>query len=176
LDTQQGNREAFHQLVALHDERIMTLALQLTRNTQDAEDVYQDVFLKAFRKIHQFRFESEFYTWLYRITVNTAFNHSRKQSKMHIADPKAEDGLDPLALVPSHEQTDTDSQDIMDQVKQALQELPKQQQIVFILKHIQNQKIKDIALIMGLSDGTVKKYLFRAIEKLRVQLKELRYA
>ncbi|MFQ6614594.1 MAG: RNA polymerase sigma factor [Fidelibacterota bacterium] len=176
LEAQQANREAFHQLVAQHDERIMTLALQLTKNRQDAEDLYQDVFLKAFRKIHQFRFESEFYTWLYRITVNTAYNLSRKRSRIQVADPRSGDERDPLTLIPGDDRTDDHATEIMQQVRKALQELPKQQQIVFILKHLQNLKIKDIAAIMGISDGTVKKYLFRAVEKLRAQLKEIRYA
>jgi len=154
----------------------MNLALQLTHNRQDAEDLYQEVFLKAYRHLNQFRFESGFYTWLYRITVNTAYNMHRKQSKMRFADPHAEDDRSPLSLIPAEDHTDSQRLEVMGQVKKALEILPKQQQIVFILKHLQNQKIKDIASIMGLSEGTVKKYLFRAVEKLRVQLKELRYA
>ncbi len=175
LAAQQADQEAFHKLVAMHDERIMTLALQLTRNRQDAEDVYQDVFLKAYRHLNQFRFESEFYTWLYRITVNTAYNLSRKQSKMPITEPITNQDLDPLRLIASDDSVDSERQDIMDQIKKALETLPKQQQIVFVLKHLQCQKIKTIAQIMGVSEGTVKKYLFRAVEKLRVQLKEWRY-
>jgi len=95
---------------------------------------------------------------------------------MRFADPHAEDDRSPLSLIPAEDHTDSQRLEVMGQVKKALEILPKQQQIVFILKHLQNQKIKDIASIMGLSEGTVKKYLFRAVEKLRVQLKELRYA
>jgi DNA-directed RNA polymerase specialized sigma subunit, sigma24 homolog len=68
---QAGDSEAFHQLVVLHDEKIMTLAFQLTQNKTDAEDLYQEVFIKAYKSISKFRFQSAFYTWLYRITVNT---------------------------------------------------------------------------------------------------------
>lgn len=174
-DAQQGNQFAFHELVRQHDERIMSLAYQLTRNPQDAEDLYQDVFLKAWKAIATFRFESEFYTWLYRITVNSALNLKRKQQRLPLAEGREESDWDPLMNLSAEEDREAESREIRLRVNQALQALPKQQQIVFILKHLQNLKIKDIARIMNLSEGTVKKYLFRAVEKLRVQLKELRY-
>ena len=111
----------------------MTLVLQLTRDKQDAEDLYQEVFMKAYKAIGSFRLESEFFTWLYRITVNSFYNLQRKASRI-------------------------------------------QQKTAFVMKHYEGLKIREIATIMNLSDGTVKRYLFRAIEKLRPMLQEYRYA
>ena len=82
LEAQGGNTVAFHKLVSYHDERVMTLALQLTRDKQDAEDLYQEVFMKAYKAIGSFRLESEFFTWLYRITVNSFYNLQRKASRI----------------------------------------------------------------------------------------------
>ncbi len=175
LQAQSGDHTAFHKLVAMHDERIMILAYQMTKNEKDAEDLYQDVFLKAFKYINQFEFRSEFYTWLYRITVNTAYNYHRKRSKMHIVDPGPENDYDPLNWIATEDDDDIPGDEVRSAIKECLNILPKQQRTVFILKHLQRLKIKDISAIMGVSEGTVKKYLFRAMEKLRVALKEYRY-
>ena len=175
LLAQSGDHAAFHKLVALHDERIMILAYQMTKNEKDAEDLYQDVFLKAFKYIKQFEFRSEFYTWLYRITVNTAYNFHRKRSRMHIVDSGPGNDYDPINWIAAEEKDETPSNEVRTAVKECLNILPKQQRTVFILKHLQKLKIKDIAAIMGVSEGTVKKYLFRAMEKLRVALKEYRH-
>ena len=152
----------------------MILAYQLTQNEQDAEDLYQEVFFKVYKKIGSFRFQSEFYTWLYRITVNTAYNFKRKQGKMHTLEPN-EDDSSPLDWIADTSNNDSDQKEIRDAISVALQDLPHQQRTVFILKHLQKLKIKDISLILNISDGTVKKYLFRAMEKLRESLKEYRY-
>lgn len=153
----------------------MQLALQLMKNRYDAEDLYQEVFLKAYKKLHQFQFKSEFFTWLYRITVNTAYNYKRKASRMYFQEPGEDNGYDPLTSLPADENRASERMEILNAVKDSLGELPQQQRTVFILKHLQKQKIKDIAKILDVTEGTVKKYLFRAMEKLRVQLKEYRY-
>ncbi len=153
----------------------MILVYQMTKNEKDAEDLYQDVFLKAFKYIHQFEFRSEFYTWLYRITVNTAYNFHRKRSRMHFVEPKSDSDYDPINWIPADSEEESPKLEFRDAIKECLDILPKQQRTVFILKHLQKLKIKDIAAIMGVSEGTVKKYLFRAMEKLRTALKDYKY-
>lgn len=175
LQAQRGDHTAFHTLVAQHDERIMILAYQLTKNERDAEDLYQDVFLKAFKHIKQFEFRSEFYTWLYRIAVNTAYNYHRKLSRMRIVDTPDESHYDPMNWITSDAETDQDDDELRQAIKNCMNILPQQQRTVFILKHLQKLKIKDIALIMDVTEGTVKKYLFRAMEKLRIALKDYQY-
>ncbi len=171
---QAGDSEAFHQLVALHDEKIMTLAFQLTQNKTDAEDLYQEVFIKAYKSLSKFRFQSAFYTWLYRITVNTFYNLKRSQNKMLIQET-LEDGPDPLLNISEEPKSPYAQNEIMIAVKTAAEKLPDKQRTAFLLKHIQNLKIREISVIMGIGEGTVKKYLFRAIEKLRIELKDYRY-
>ncbi len=173
LLAQNGDTEAFHELVILHDEKIMTLAYQLTQNTQDAEDLYQDVFLKAYRKIKTYKFKSRFYTWLYRITVNTAINTGRKSSNLPIDDE---------SRLEKHQSTewyaDKDnlpSEDIMNDITKAVNTLPAKQKTVFVLKHFQGLKIREISNIIGSTEGTVKKYLFRAAGTLRTSLKGLNH-
>ncbi|MCH7938403.1 MAG: sigma-70 family RNA polymerase sigma factor, partial [Candidatus Marinimicrobia bacterium] len=73
--SQRGDQKAFHELVAMYDEKIMILALQLLKNKEDAEDVYQEVFLKAWKNLPTFEFKSDFYTWLYRITTNSCYSY-----------------------------------------------------------------------------------------------------
>lgn len=175
LEAQGGNTEAFHELVSTHDERVMTLALQLTRNKYDAEDLYQEVFMKAYKSITSFRLESDFFTWLYRITVNSFYNLQRKSSRI-----KYQESLDP-AKDPSHDIPDQsvntrESEEIKGAVTAALNQLPAQQKTVFVLKHYEGMKIREIANILDISSGTVKRYLFRSMEKLRPMLKEYRYA
>lgn len=171
-NAQNDDKGAFHQLVALHDERIMILSYQLMKNEQDAEDLYQETFIKAYKHIGSFRLESSFYTWLYRITVNTSINLKRKLSKLRLQDPH--DDMDPLDMIPESTSEES-SNEISDAVRNAADNLPEKQRTVFILKYLQNMKIKEIASIMKIGEGTVKKYLFRAMEKMRKDLKEYRY-
>ncbi len=171
-NAQSGDSKAFHRLVALHDERIMVLSYQLMKNEQDAEDLYQESFVKAYKSLHTFRMESSFYTWLYRITVNTAINMKHKLARMQLQEPiKDYNPLDSLAAS-SH---NYNSREITQAVKNAADTLPEKQRTVFILKYLQKMKIREIAVIMDIGDGTVKKYLFRAMEKMRNELKEYRY-
>ncbi|MBC8175214.1 MAG: RNA polymerase sigma factor [Candidatus Marinimicrobia bacterium] len=174
---QSGDARAFHSLVALYDKRVMTLAFHLLQNEQDAEDLYQDVFMKVYTNINQFRFESDFFTWLYRITVNTAYNFKKRASRyarVTISDENESDSLDwipdPNTALPDN------SSDVKNAVMNAVKKLPQKQRTVFILKHLENLKIIDIAKLLDVSEGTVKKYLFRAMEKLRFHLKDYRYA
>lgn len=172
---QAGDSEAFHQLVVLHDEKIMTLAFQLTQNKTDAEDLYQEVFIKAYKSISKFRFQSAFYTWLYRITVNTFYYLKRSQNKMPIQEA-LEDGSDHLLNISEEPNDFPERNEIIIAVKKAAENLPQKQRTAFLLKHMQNLKIREISGIMGIGEGTVKKYLFRAMEKLRIELKDYRHA
>jgi RNA polymerase sigma-70 factor (ECF subfamily) len=174
LEAQSGNKEAFHQLVSFHDERVMSLALQLTRNMQDAEDLYQEVFIKAYKSIGSFRLESEFFTWIYRITVNSFFNFKKKTLRL-----QKQESLD-LQKNPKHNISNDstltiDKDEVNHAVTKALNQLSIKQKTVFVMKHYEGLKIREISAIMNISDGTVKRYLFRAIEKLRPMLKEYRY-
>ncbi len=176
LKAQAGDAESFHEIVTKYDSRIMTLTLQIAQNKEDAEDIYQETFIKVYKNISKFRFESDIYTWIYRIAVNTAYNYKRKHSKISVVEPNEETGFDFLDWVYDPQSSEDNREELVMAINQSLLELSHQQRTVFILKHLQQLKIKDIASILDISDGTVKKYLFRAMEKLRVSLKEYHYA
>src|ERR1700690_2549709 len=80
-EAQGGNHEAFKQLVHAHDEGVLRLALRMTGSLSDAQDIYQEVFLKAYKKLDCFRFECSFSTWIYRIATNTSLDHLRKHKQ-----------------------------------------------------------------------------------------------
>lgn len=176
LKAQTGDTASFHEIVTIYDTRIMTLTLQIAQNKQDAEDIYQETFVKVYKNLSKFRFESDIYTWIYRIAVNTAYNYKRKHSKLKVVEPREEDGYDLLNWIYDPQSHKDNREELIMAINQSLLQLSHQQRTVFILKHLQQLKIKDIANILDLSEGTVKKYLFRAMEKLRVSLKEYHYA
>jgi RNA polymerase sigma-70 factor (ECF subfamily) len=155
---QQGDQKAFEKLMIMHDRQILQLAFTLLGNLADAQDVYQDTFMRAFMKLDTFKFQSAFGTWLTRITINLCFNR-RRQKKIRKWLPLQE------------EQFSTDAQQtevfLKQHVHRALQKLSPLQHAAFTLKHMQGYKIKDIAEILDRSPGTVKNALFRATEKLQ---------
>lgn len=167
---QEGDMAAFEQIVQTYEKRVLIAAAQICRNQQDAEDVTQDVFLSVYKNIRTFRFEASFYSWIYRITMNTAFNHTR-QRKYHEFLTNEEDE-DRYFDISEEDSTDfsetTDFQSVLDST---LKKLPEKQRTVFVMRYSQHLKIKEIAIILGIGEGTVKKYLFRSQEKLRNLLK-----
>ncbi len=149
----------------MYDAKIMTLALQILKNKEDAEDVYQEVFLKAWKNLLTFEFKSDFYTWLYRITTNSCYSYRSGKQRHHLENIPLEEGY--------HDAYTETSPECTDQQKQILAQvdaLPQKQKTVFVLRYYQGHKIKDIANLLGLTDGTVKRYLHRATHKLRKDL------
>ena len=171
---QEGDDAAFTRLVEKHDGRVMSLVQSITGPGFDAEEVYQEIFIKVHRKIASFRFESEFSTWLHRIAVNMAISNKRslkrRQNRETVMDREdnffenisADRGDDPERR---HLRAE-----VLDQIERALQHLPNRQRTVFVMKHDQGMKLKEIAKTLGLAEGSVKAYLFRAIENLRRHL------
>ncbi len=167
-----GDEMAFQQIMSKYGERVMGLAFHFTKNYQDAEDLYQETFIKVYRNINSFRFESEFFTWVYRILANQAFNYFRKSKRMTIVDPGENDYL--WETIPAGESNEADqatlNSSLREEIDRALLQLSPQQRVVFILKHYEGKKIKDIALILDCTEGTIKRYLFRATRKLQTIL------
>lgn len=169
----EGDREAFCRLAALHARRVHTLALHFCRDAADAEDLSQEVWLRAFRSLDTFRAESSFYTWLRRIAVNTFLNQRRAaRSRIDDAAHRLEDGeantktnnRAPDAESALHEHL------LAARVRDALAELSPQQRLVFLLKHDEGMTCEEIARTLSCSTGTVKKSLARSVAKLRARL------
>lgn len=163
--SQRGDQKAFHELVAMYDAKIMTLALQILKNKEDAEDVYQEVFLKAWKNLLSFEFKSDFYTWLYRITTNSCYSYRSGKQRHHLENIPLEEGYHDAYTEVGPERTDQQNQ-----ILARVDALPQKQKTVFVLRYYQGHKIKDIANLLGLTDGTVKRYLHRATLKLRKDL------
>lgn len=172
---QKGDARAFGELVALHDSQVMNLAISLLGSKEDAADVYQEIFIKVFKALDNYRFESELSTWLYRITVNTCLSFRKSRGRQQIFFPKSiESDPEPLYDKPDDVQYEADSNLLQNEmsniVKAAIETLPPQQKAVVILRHYQDKKIREIAEIMELNEGTVKGYLFRAMQTLKDKL------
>jgi RNA polymerase sigma-70 factor (ECF subfamily) len=175
----QGDREAFCLLTRRFERRVYSLALFYTRNPSDAEDLAQEVWLKVYRHLQGFRGESSFYTWLRQITVNTFLNHRRasmrhaggEAQRLRLVELESIDYEDALRLAQSRDLEDDLQQKMMvERVSAALSELTPQQRLIFILKHDEGMTYEEISAALNCSTGTIKKSLFRAVQKLRQHL------
>jgi len=179
LKAQRGDLEAFEQLVYHHDRRVMSIALTHTRNEDDAKDILQEVFLRAYRALPKFSFKSEFSTWMYRIVTNVCMTyHSRRTKHPHVSldELRENDGSQQHSradTIPNDRSHNSNNFDISMQIQKSMESLSSQQKIVLTLKHFHGYKIREIAVLMNCTEGTVKKHLFTAIGRMRRQLKEL---
>jgi RNA polymerase sigma-70 factor (ECF subfamily) len=181
LSAQSGDADAFSSLAQRYERRVYTLALYYTREQADAEDLAQEVWLKAYRAFHTFRGEASFYTWLRHIMVNTFLNHRRGEAlrlcdHATVLELDAEDSADGVIQgqfdkrAAHHLEEDYERRILVERVFQALGELTPQQRLIFLLKHREGMTYEEIAKTFDCSTGTIKKALFRAVTKLRQQL------
>jgi RNA polymerase sigma-70 factor, ECF subfamily len=185
-EAQAGNREAFEALVHRYDQDVLRLALNLLRRPEDARDIYQEAFLKVYKNLHHFRFECSFYTWLYRIVTNVCFDHLRRRSSRpedQAPESAVGDGENlPVDFFDRQQERRADAdperrlmgKEIGKHIDLALERLSSRERMVFELKHHHGMKLRAIGEILGTSEETVKNSLFRATQKLRVQLSVLR--
>ncbi|TKJ42184.1 hypothetical protein CEE37_00465 [candidate division LCP-89 bacterium B3_LCP] len=174
INARNGDDNAFSQLVAMHDSRIMSLVWSVLGRGFDADEVYQEIFLKVHRSLGSFRFESQFSTWLHRIAVNVAISHKRSLSRRQKREQLMDNSDDFFASAPANPEDNPENlqlrREVLEQIDRALDELPLRQRTVFVMKHDQGMKLKEIASVLKISEGAVKAYLFRALAKLRVIL------
>ena len=143
-EAQRGNRAAFEELVRQYDQAVLRLALNLTRSEQDAQDIFQEAFLKAYRNLGSFRFECSFYTWVYRIVTNLCLDHLRKKQVRKEEAPVAVDQqgveydrLDRQAddRAGSNPERDLMQRELGHKIGRALERLTPRERMVFELKH-----------------------------------------
>ncbi|MFQ5769502.1 MAG: RNA polymerase sigma factor [bacterium] len=170
-EAQRGNILAFESLVKKYDRQVLQLAYRLVNNTQDAQDIYQEVFVRVFKNLKRFQFKSQFSTYLYRVVVNYCINFNKKKGRAKYysindaANNHAEhwkikgEGMNPENSMLNKE--------LSVEINTALNQLSGQQKTVFILRHYHGHKLKEIAEIMKCSEGTIKNYLFRATQKMQ---------
>ena len=162
---QAGDSDAFCLLAEAYERRIYSLAFHFCRDRQDAEDLSQEVWLKAYSAVASFRFESNFYTWLRKIAINCFLNYRRAAASKY--DHVSEDS----ANEQTHSwETSLHNQLVIQRVMQALSDVTPQQRLIFLLKHQEGLTYEEISKSIGCSVGTVKKSVARTIVKLRDSL------
>lgn len=174
----RGEKAAFDALVLRYQSRIVSLVSRFVRNPTDALDVTQEAFLKAYRALPSFRGESAFYTWMYRIAVNTAKNHLaaqvRRPQEMDSPDPDLEQYEMETAAVemdtPEHLLL---TQEIQDTVVRAIKALPEDLRTAISLRELDGMSYEEIAVAMDCPVGTVRSRIFRAREAIDRDLKPL---
>ena len=182
-EAQRGNQAAFEELVRQYDGPVLRLAYHMTRSEQDAQDIYQEAFLKAYRNIVNFRFECSFYTWIYRIVTNLCLDHLRKRQVrkedsgvVTDSDGESFDMLDQVADVRPGASPERDlmRRELGSRIAKALEKLTPRERMVFEMKHYQGLKLRTIGEILNTTEETAKNTLFRGTQKLRAALKDAR--
>ena len=182
-EAQAGSRTAFDTLVRQYEHQVLRLALHLTGSEHDAEDIYQEAFLKAYRYIGNFRFECSFYTWIYRIVTNLCLDQLRRKKTRRedyaVVLDHSGDEIDRLATVSdersfSNPGKELDRKVLGERIQAALVKLTPRERMVFELKHYQGLRLRTIGEMLSTTEETAKNTLFRATKKLRAQLAGLR--
>lgn len=176
---QKGDKAAFELLVAKYHRKIIRLVSRLIRDAAEVEDVTQDAFIKAYRALPQFRGESAFYTWLYRIAVNTAKNHlaTRGRRAPTSTDADAEEA-ETFAEAEQLRDINTPesvlmSKQIAQTVNSAMESLPEELRTAITLREIEGLSYEEIAEAMACPIGTVRSRIFRAREAIASRLRPL---
>jgi RNA polymerase sigma-70 factor, ECF subfamily len=170
-----GDTDAFRVLVDRHSRSLFRLAFRMTGNEQDAEDVVQESFLRAFRQLPKFDDRAAFGTWLYRIATNCALDtvRSRRRRSEHMAPQFGEDGVeldDRVAALPSGDpdpERITLSSEVRDRVSGAMNELSAVERTAFVLRHFEGMCIEEVSRVLECQPGAAKHSVFRAVQKLR---------
>lgn len=180
---QAGHRSAFDTLVRRYDQSVLRLALHMLGNEQDAQDVHQEAFIKAYRHLGNFRFECSFYTWLYRIVTNLCLDQlrrrkSRREDPSTVLDASGEE-MDLMTNITDERAManpgrELDRKVMSECIGEALNKLTPRERTVFELKHYQGLKLRTIGEMLSTTEETAKNTLFRATRKLRASLAELR--
>jgi len=174
-----GDANAFQSLVERHSKYVFHVAYRLTGSSQDAEDVVQETFLKAYRQLSRFEARADFRTWLHRIAVNCSIDFIRARRSREIghdgadledaaADQTVTAGLSPDRLAFSAE--------IDERVREALGGLTKMERAAFMLRHVEGRSIREVAAALGLKSEAAKNSIFRAVKKMRVALEPIVHA
>ena len=172
-----GDSDAFRALVDRHSRAVYRLAHRMTGNPQDAEDVVQETFLKAYRQLGRFESRANFGTWLHRIAVNCSLDlvraRKRRSEQYRPLDPDLDD---PIESLPAPEPTPDRvamSGEARVRIGMAMDRLSVSERTAFVLRHFEGMCIEDVSRIMGCQPGAAKHRVFRAVKKLRRALEPL---
>lgn len=173
---QQGQSEVFEVLVRKYMEKAFRIAFDFTRDTEEAKDLSQEAFLRAFSRIKQFDGRSSFYTWFYRLIVNLCLDHARRKGRViwERLERETEGSTEIVEIADGSSLPDEEA--IAGEAKRkadlTLEAMPNKQRTAFLLRNHQGLSIPDIAKVMKTTEGTVRVYLHRAVAALRQSLVE----
>lgn len=170
MDRQNENKitddKAFGELVNKYKERIYLVVIRIVRNNEEAKDLAQEAFMKAYSNRQSFRGESAFYTWVYRIAVNLSLNYIKRNKDRH---GESIEDISPATF----SQTPTDQieqSELGDAIAEAIDKLPARQRTVFVLRHYEEKAHAEIAEILKITEGAVKANYFQAVQKMKATL------
>jgi RNA polymerase sigma-70 factor (ECF subfamily) len=175
---QRGDNAAFEQLVRSYDANVLRMAYNLLHSEEDARDVYQEAFLRVYRKLPEFRLDSAFSTWLYRIVANLCLDQIRKRKvrKEEAASIETGNGdVDRLQLI-AEPRADVDPQrqlmsvEVNNRIQEVLGGLSPRERLVFEMRHYQGMRLRAIGESLGVTEEAAKNCLFRATQKMRAAL------
>jgi RNA polymerase sigma-70 factor, ECF subfamily len=179
----QGDTAAFEELVRNYDRSVLRLAMHLTDSTEEAQDIYHQTFLDAYRNIRRFRFECSFYTWIYRIATNLCCDYlRRKQVRYPYAYSERYSNENDVLEETQHDRPSDQRSGasrerpslngaLRKQIRRALNTLSARERLVFELSHYEGLKLQTVASILSTTENTVKNSLVRATHKLRLRLR-----
>ena len=176
---QRGERGAYDLLVLKYQHKVVKLVMRYLRNPADAEDVAQEAFVKAYRALPQFRGDSAFYTWLYRIAINTAKNALAARERNPVSYELDLQGNDESSdMVSRLKDPETPeglalTEEIRDTVNHAIEELPEDLRTAIVLRELEGMSYEEIAASMDCPVGTVRSRIFRAREAIDRRLREV---
>ncbi|MCB9669965.1 MAG: sigma-70 family RNA polymerase sigma factor [Alphaproteobacteria bacterium] len=168
-----GDSTAYRGLVEKYQTRVYSMVYGMVRNREDARDLTQEAFVKAFNNLKSFRLEASFYTWLYRIAMNVAIDHTRKRKRREvsgfeedIANRDADGGIDEVHHVDNPSRS-LERKQLYTKIMDSLEKLPADQKQVIILRELEGLSYKEISDVMGIPEGTVMSRLFYARKKMQ---------
>jgi RNA polymerase sigma-70 factor, ECF subfamily len=168
-DFKSGNEPAFNELVKRYHNRLYFIVKKMVENHDDADDILQDVFIKVYKSLRDFRGESNFYTWLYRIAVNYSINFLNKKKIKNffryddLIRPMVSNEPIPDEILEKHEQSAM--------IEKAIQSLPKMQKMTFIMRYYDEMPYEEISKILKKSVGALKANYFHAFKKIEEYMK-----
>jgi RNA polymerase sigma-70 factor, ECF subfamily len=172
MECREGNTAAFGELVSRYQDRLFNSVVRLTDNAEDARDVVQEAFLHAYQSLHSFKGDSLFFTWLYRIAVNTAISMKRKKRLVLRIQPTGEGGSTIEPLDPSESNRPGHALEMAEeerQVHEALGKLSAEHRAVLVMKDMEGMKYEVMAEILDVPVGTIRSRLHRA----RLEMRDL---
>lgn len=178
LEAGAGNTDAFRALVERHSRSVFRLAWRVTGNEQDAEDIVQETFLRAYRQLGSFESRSNFATWLYRIAVNCSLDVMRGRARWRtVQDGREETNGDLLTSLPARDPWPDRlalSGELRSKVMEALGDLSPIERTAFVLRHCEEVSMEEIGRALGVNINAAKHSVFRAVKKMRRALEPVR--